>query len=152
VVRVLSRPQREVLRRVAAGEGLAGLPGQSVHATVGQGLVRPGPEPELTEQGRKAFTTGQGKPTARVGGLVWCRITDLEPGQEGKARVPVWGVYGPAGPHLLIRGEGVWWLRMCGVPDRGSVRIAVRGVWAARTIAAEHLLDAGAPVWDQVRR
>lgn len=125
---------------------------QSLRATIAQGMVRPGPEPVLTEQGHKAMVTGQGKPTARVGGLVWCRVTDLEPAQEGRAHVPVWGVYGPAGPHLLIRGQGLWWLRMCGVPDRGAVRIPVRGVWAARVIAAEHLLADRAPVWDQVLR
>lgn len=148
--RELSQPQEAVLSCVANEQSFRGLPGQSVKSVVAQGLVEPRNPPELTREGLKALETGQGKPTKRVGGLMWCRVADLE-AESGRVS-PVWGVYGPRGAHLLTRGRREWWLRIAGAEHRESVLVPVWGSWAALSSAAERIARADAPVWEQVRR
>lgn len=148
--RELSQAQMKVLSRVSEGQSLRGFPGQSVKSVVAQGLVEPYDPAELTREGHKALETGQGKPTKRVGGLMWCRVADLE-SEPGRVS-PVWGAHGPRGAHLLTRGRREWWLRVAGAEHRESILIPVWGSWAALSSAAERIARAEAPVWEQVRR
>lgn len=147
--RALPGIQNTILSRVSEQESLHGFPGQSLSSVVAQGLMEPGPPPSLTREGRSAMATGRGKVTKRVGGLVWCRVADLEV-EDGRSS-PVWGVHGPRGAHLLTRGRREWWLRLAGAENRESLMVPAWGAWSAMSSAAERIARARAPVWEQVR-
>lgn len=165
---MLSSAQERVLRQVSRGPvDLTVFHRQTVDAVVVRGFVRPGSPPVLTPEGVQALRTGVSRRTVRVGGLAWCEIASLDTWVVGDAarsapagwegvwslrRLPVWGVYGPGGAHLLYRGQGCWWLRCAGMRDPRAHRVPARGARAAMAQAAGLLHEWDAPVFVHARK
>lgn len=144
--RELSGPQKRVLEVVARGGCLRGEPVQTINSLVTQGLITPGEGVGLTWEGREALTTGLGKVSKHVGGVVWCRLEGVEPPRGRKRLLQVWGAYGPCGVHLLKERTKSWRLYVAGGGE--PVVVPLLGAWAALTAASEHLGRVRAPVWD----